>query len=348
MAQQTQTNPDEPSKAAIEKADHLKRNIEKIMGQRIKHTRQRKKRDAEFEVKLEDENLDVEKKKQVEIEHFLDESATLRHQRAARNKIQMSDFHIVKVIGKGAFGEVRIVKHKTTNEIFAMKTMEKKMMTAKNQLGHVVAERDIMAEADNPWLVKLFFAFQDQLYLYLVMEYCGGGDLMGLLIKRDILTEDETRFYMAELAAAINHVHSLGFVHRDLKPDNVLIASDGHVRLSDFGLAKSFENANDKQLSNWQQYVATLTPQDLEKMKNDDDEEDNNDNNKDDNKDSNDSKKKKKLIAKNYIQLLEHLIILLLKYCIKKDMTFVLIGGQWGLLCLNVWLDLHHFMQMNL
>jgi len=172
------------------------------------------------------------------------------------------------------------------------------MMISKHQMGHVVAERDIMAEADNPWMVKLFYAFQDQVYLYLVMEFCGGGDLMGLLIKKDILTEDDTRFYMAELAAAINHVHSLGFVHRDLKPDNVLISNDGHVRLSDFGLAKSFENANDKSLSNWQQYVATLRPEDLDKLKNNNDDIDN-DNDVDgaistnnDDKDSNKNKKK--------------------------------------------------------
>src|SRR5690606_28090601 len=100
------------------------------------------------------------------------------------------------------------------------------------------------------------------------MEFCGGGDLMGLLIQKDILSENDTRFYMSELAAAINHVHKLGFVHRDLKPDNVLIANDGHIRLSDFGLAKSFESLNDKNLTNWQQYVATLKKEDLEKQKN--------------------------------------------------------------------------------
>jgi len=90
------------------------------------------------------------------------------------------------------------------------------------------------------------------------MEFCGGGDLMGLLIKKDILSEKETRFYMSELAAAIHYVHTLGYVHRDLKPDNVLIGNDGHIRLSDFGLAKSFKSTIDASLDNWQKYVATL------------------------------------------------------------------------------------------
>ena len=90
------------------------------------------------------------------------------------------------------------------------------------------------------------------------MEYCGGGDLMGLLIKKDILSESHTRFYMSQLATAINYVHNLGFIHRDLKPDNILISNDGHIKLCDFGLAKSFKNSNDSQLDNWQQYVATI------------------------------------------------------------------------------------------
>merc|ERR1719206_1071628 len=148
--------------------------------------------------------------------------------------------------------------------------MRKKDMIAKNQVAHVKAERDLMANSahmDDNFLVRLHFSFQDATYLYLVMGFCGGGDLMTILMREDILSENQTKFYIAELAQAINAVHELDFVHRDLKPDNVLIANDGHIRLSDFGLAKSFQNNNDKQLENWQQFVATLKASDIEKMK---------------------------------------------------------------------------------
>ncbi|ETO18804.1 AGC/NDR protein kinase [Reticulomyxa filosa] len=257
-------NPDEPSKEQMEKAEHLKRGLEKIMGTRIKDSRLRNNKAAEME------NMTEEQKQEVELDHYITQRTGLREQRAARIKIKAADFQLVKVIGKGAFGEVRIVRDKQ-GKVFAMKTMVKKAMVAKNQVGHIVAERDLMAEADNPWLVKLYYAFQDATYLYLVMEYCGGGDLMGLLIKKDILSDSDTRFYMSELASAIDHVHQLGFVHRDLKPDNVLIANDGHIRLSDFGLAKSFQSLNDKNLGNWQKYVATLRKEDFDQMSKEED-----------------------------------------------------------------------------
>jgi len=259
----------EPTKEAKEKAEHIKRQIEKIKGNRLKYRRERRKRAAELEMKLQNEDIGQDSKRQLQIQYFLDESHSLRAQRSDGLKTKASDFQVIKIIGKGAFGEVRIVRHKKNLKILAMKTMLKSMMEAKNQLGHIVAERDIMTDAESPWLVTLFYAFQDAKYLYLVMEFCGGGDLMGLLIKKDILSESHTRFYMSELAAAINYVHELGYVHRDLKPDNVLIGNDGHIRLSDFGLAKSFQSSNDKQLDNWQQYVATLKASDVKKMKED-------------------------------------------------------------------------------
>merc|ERR1719391_1692545 len=132
--------------------------------------------------------------------------------------------------------------------------MLKKEMIDKNQVEHIKAERDLLSAADNPWLVRLVYSFQDATYLYLVMEFCGGGDLMTILMREDILSENQTKFYIAELAQAINAVHELDFVHRDLKPDNILIANTGHIKLSDFGLAKSFNTKNEDFISNWQKH----------------------------------------------------------------------------------------------
>jgi len=114
-------------------------------------------------------------------------------------------------------------------------------MLKKNQVAHIRAERDVLALADNPWVVKLHFSFQDDKNLYLVMEFLPGGDLMTILMKYDILTEEQTRFYIAETALAIWSVHQLNYVHRDLKPDNILLDRDGHIKLSDFGLCKAFD-----------------------------------------------------------------------------------------------------------
>eukprot|EP00494_Astrolonche_serrata_P027485 UN27748 len=125
-------------------------------------------------------------------------------------------------------------------------------MIQKHQVAHIRAERDLLAAAENAWLVMLHFSFQDDEYLYLVMEYCPGGDLMTILMREDILSEAHTRFYMSELAKAIAEVHVLGFAHRDLKPDNVLIDHTGHVKLSDFGLAKPIRRGTDDLVSEFQ------------------------------------------------------------------------------------------------
>ena len=103
------------------------------------------------------------------------------------------------------------------------------------------AERDILAHADNPWIVELKCSFQDEKYLYLVMEFLQGGDLMTLLMEKDILSEEMSRFYIAETVLAVESVHSYNYIHRDLKPDNLLIGRGGHTKLSDFGLCKHVE-----------------------------------------------------------------------------------------------------------
>lgn len=143
----------------------------------------------------------------------------------------------MKVIGKGAFGEVRLVQKKDTGKIYAMKTLLKSEMYKKDQLAHVKAERDVLAGSDSPWVVSLYYSFQDAQYLYLIMEFLPGGDLMTMLIRWQLFTEDVTRFYMAECILAIETIHKLGFIHRDIKPDNILIDIRGHIKLSDFGLS---------------------------------------------------------------------------------------------------------------
>ena len=157
--------------------------------------------------------------------------------RQARKRMNIREFEPLTIIGRGAFGEVRVCRQKSTGDIVAIKKMRKEDMLNKNQLMHVRTEKEIMTSS-NPWIVKLKYSFQDDLFLYLVMDFLPGGDLMNLLMKKEILTEDEARFYTAEMILAVDSVHKLNCIHRDLKPDNILIDKNGHIQLSDFGLAK--------------------------------------------------------------------------------------------------------------
>ncbi|KAJ7281487.1 kinase-like domain-containing protein [Mycena rebaudengoi] len=168
-----------------------------------------------------------------------------QHLRLRRTKIKLADFRTVKVIGKGAFGEVRLVQKIDTAKVYAMKSLQKAEMLKRDQLAHVRAERDVLAESTSPWVVQLFYSFQDPLYLYLIMEFLPGGDLMTMLMKYDVFSEDVTRFYMAECILAIEAVHNLGYIHRDIKPDNVLIDRSGHLKLSDFGLSTGLHKGGD-------------------------------------------------------------------------------------------------------
>ncbi|KAF9530422.1 kinase-like domain-containing protein [Crepidotus variabilis] len=168
-----------------------------------------------------------------------------QHLRLRRTKIKLADFRTVKVIGKGAFGEVRLVQKVDTGKVYAMKSLQKAEMLKRDQLAHVRAERDVLAESTSSWVVQLFYSFQDPLYLYLIMEFLPGGDLMTMLMKYDVFSEDVTRFYMAECILAIEAVHNLGYIHRDIKPDNVLIDKNGHLKLSDFGLSTGLHKASD-------------------------------------------------------------------------------------------------------
>ncbi|CAL1700648.1 unnamed protein product [Somion occarium] len=204
---------------------------------------ERNTRRVELERKLAADTTMSDERKQRQLTQLgKRESAFLR---LRRTKLGLDDFRTVKVIGKGAFGEVRVVQKTDTGKIYAMKTLKKEEMLKKDQLAHVRAERDVLAESNSPWVVQLYYSFQDPSYLYLIMEFLPGGDLMTMLIKYDTFSEDVTRFYIAECVLAIEAVHKLGFIHRDIKPDNILIDKEGHIKLSDFGLSTGFHKQHD-------------------------------------------------------------------------------------------------------
>ena len=153
-------------------------------------------------------------------------------------EISINHFTSIKIIGKGAFGEVRVCKFNITNEVVAVKIIPRSEISKKNQLKHIRVERDILSYNKSEWIVGLKLAFQDDDSLYLVMEFMPGGDLMSLLMQEDIFSEDTARLYCAELVLAIEAVHDLKAIHRDIKPDNILIDKHGHIKLSDFGLSR--------------------------------------------------------------------------------------------------------------
>ena len=175
--------------------------------------------------------------------------------RKAREKQSIQDYESIAIIGRGAFGEVHVCREKKTDQIYAIKKIKKNVLILKNQIIHVLNEQIFMSRAKSPWIVELKASFQEDDYLYLVMEYLPGGDLMNLLIKRDILTEDEAKFYISELILAIESIHKLDCIHRDIKPDNVLIDSSGHIKLSDFGLAKISDKLYEKENEKYQNYL---------------------------------------------------------------------------------------------
>ena len=182
-------------------------------------------------------SLDISdsQKEQIKQEIYSQESNKYRK---LREKQSIRDYISLAIIGRGAFGEVHVCREKKTGQIVAVKKIRKDVLKIKNQVIHVRNEQLFMSKVKSPWIVELKASFQEDDFLYLVMEYLPGGDFMNLLIKKDILTEDEARFYTAELILAIENIHKLDCIHRDIKPDNVLIDKTGHIKLSDFGLAK--------------------------------------------------------------------------------------------------------------
>ncbi|CAI5738212.1 unnamed protein product [Peronospora destructor] len=232
------------SHSTREKAKATKAYLEQKYAIMKREREESQERRNKLEKQMAAMRLTERKKEQYRQELRSKELQSLRHQ---RKRLAVGDFQPLAVIGRGAFGEVRLVRKRDSGEIFALKSLEKSAMVLKNQVGHVKAERDILASADqdNNWLVTLHYSFQDDHRLYMIMEYLPGGDLMGLLMKEDTLNEATTRFYAAEMVLAIQSVHDLGYIHRDMKPDNVLLDAHGHLKLTDLGLCKKMDSRVD-------------------------------------------------------------------------------------------------------
>ena len=205
-------NPRKFSDNVLKRGTAAKQLVNAFFQENIERARDRNTRAKELDSILKDPTIpDV--RKQQEIKDVAQREA--RFLRFLRTHETPKNFQTIKVIGKGAFGEVKLVQRKTDGKIYALKSLIKAEMFRKDQLAHVRAERDILADSkDNPWLVKLHASFQDSAFLYMLMEFLPGGDLMTMLIKYEIFSEDITRFYMAEIVMAIEAVHKLGFLHR--------------------------------------------------------------------------------------------------------------------------------------
>ncbi|CAJ0870970.1 368_t:CDS:10 [Entrophospora sp. SA101] len=158
--------------------------------------------------------------------------------RGGNSRSGNNNFEIIKPISRGAFGKVYLARKKTTGDLYAIKILKKVDMVRKNMVNHVLAERRVLSLSRTPFVVKLYYAFQSQDYLYLVMEYLIGGDLSSLLQNFELFDEEMARMYTVEVILALEYLHNNGITHRDLKPDNMLITSEGHIKLTDFGLSR--------------------------------------------------------------------------------------------------------------
>lgn len=233
-----------PSLSTVEQSSSAKIFFESYYHRLLTNPSGRSRRRLQLERQLESLGISEQEKVVRRQEWMANET---EYMRLLREKISVNSFLILKTIGHGAFGVVKLVQEKDTGLYFAMKVMRKADMLKKGQEGHVRAERDLMTAASESavWIVKLIYSFQDADHLYLVMEYMSGGDLLNLLIEKDIFEEDFAKFYVAEMVLCIEEAHKLGYIHRDIKPDNFLFNKEGHIKLSDFGLATDFHWAHD-------------------------------------------------------------------------------------------------------
>ncbi|XP_067852940.1 ribosomal protein S6 kinase alpha-6 isoform X1 [Heptranchias perlo] len=168
------------------------------------------------------------------------EIAITHHVKEGCEKADPTQFELLKVLGQGSFGKVFLVRKAIgpdAGQLYAMKVLKKATLKVRDRV-RTKMERDILVEVNHPFIVKLHYAFQTEGKLYLILDFLRGGDIFTRLSKEVMFTEEDVKFYLAELALALDHLHSLGIVYRDLKPENILLDEGGHIKLTDFGLSK--------------------------------------------------------------------------------------------------------------
>ncbi|XP_050749229.1 ribosomal protein S6 kinase alpha-2 [Gymnogyps californianus] len=192
----------------------------------------------ETEPVVEDATLDEEPVK--EEEGIVKEIDISHHVKEGFEKADPSQFELLKVLGQGSYGKVflvRKIKGSDAGQLYAMKVLKKATLKVRDRVRSKM-ERDILAEVNHPFIVKLHYAFQTEGKLYLILDFLRGGDLFTRLSKEVMFTEEDVKFYLAELALALDHLHGLGIIYRDLKPENILLDEEGHIKITDFGLSK--------------------------------------------------------------------------------------------------------------
>ena len=152
--------------------------------------------------------------------------------------ISLDDFKTLKILGKGSFGKVYLVKNINTDKIYAMKVLDKKFVVQKKQISHTKTERIALEKLKHPFIVKLRYAFQDIKNLYFITEFLQGGELFFHLKKNGGFKEKAVKFYMSQVLLALEYMHNNNYIYRDLKPENIIIDNEGNIKLTDFGLSK--------------------------------------------------------------------------------------------------------------
>ncbi|KAK4515758.1 60S ribosomal protein L35, L29 [Mucor velutinosus] len=160
------------------------------------------------------------------------------HQRVNRPKLKLDDFNISRTLGTGSFGRVHLIQSKVNARFYAMKVLKKTEVIRLKQVEHTNNEKHILESVAHPFLVNMWGTFQDSNNLYMVMDYVPGGELFSVLRRSQRFPDHVAKFYAAEVILAIEYLHSKDMIYRDLKPENLLLDAQGHIKITDFGFAK--------------------------------------------------------------------------------------------------------------